>query len=172
MLKCASTILGTTSGAILDVPSGSGRNSLVLAEKGAHLLCIDNDPDQLRRLAHNAKQLGLADRVEIQLADLLESNNPFATRIFSCILNFDWPEAKLFEVFISRLQPGGLLCVETFANRGENWRCLPKANFYKENLERYFDFEIFEECKAGPATIDAVTVKLLARRTFKKIMST
>jgi len=70
----------------------------------------------------------------------------------------------LIPTFISSLQEGGYLYVETFGGQGENFRELPKAKQLRELLSTHVEFRYYKERKVGPAEFDSVAVTLLAQR--------
>jgi SAM-dependent methyltransferase len=152
----------TTDGCILDIPCGMGRNALYLAERGAEVHCIDIDADQLYKLQGFATGLSLSHRLTFQQIDLLTDAASIECKAVTCIVNIDWPQPELLGLFDKLLKPGGFLIVETFEDRGENWRSLPRAGWYKKKLKTKFSFEHYDERKAGPANVDAVTLKMFA----------
>lgn len=158
----------TAGGCILDIPCGTGRNALYLAEQGMHVHCIDNSLNALSKLKGFAKELSLDHRLTVQQLDLLMNVGSIEQKLFFGIINIDWPQQELLPHFENLLQPEGFLVVETFGDRGENWRCLPKANFYKEQLSPKFLIHYYDEHKAGPVDVDAVTVKLFATKKAKE----
>ncbi|HEY2154754.1 MAG TPA: HemK/PrmC family methyltransferase, partial [Isosphaeraceae bacterium] len=73
---------GVESPRLVDVGTGSGNLALACAQahKTAHVIAIDLSPDALDVARRNAEALGLGDRVEFRLGNLLEpvsSDGPF-----------------------------------------------------------------------------------------------
>jgi tRNA A58 N-methylase Trm61 len=165
VIQFAEMMISITGSCIVDAPSGMGRNALYLAEMGAKVHCIDCDESQLEKLREYSEQLGLQKRVTMQKLDLKKAAKDIAYKKPKGFINIDWPEPSLLETFDDLLQRGGFLLVETFSNRGENWRSLPTAGWYKKKLQENYDFKFYEERKAGPKAENAVTLKLIA---FKK----
>jgi hypothetical protein len=67
-------------------------------------------------------------------------------------------------MFSKSMLAGGFLVLETVEARGGNYHQLPKSGCIREILGNTFSFLIYKEQSAGPAGVDAVTVKLVARK--------
>ena len=70
----------------------------------------------------------------------------------------------LIPTFLSSLQEGGYLYIETFGGQGQNFRDLPKAKQLRESLSTQVEFRYYKERKVGPADADSVVVTLFAQR--------
>jgi hypothetical protein len=66
--------------------------------------------------------------------------------------------------YISSLQEGGHIYVETFGGHGENFRVLPKAGQLRKLLSRDVRFKYYKERKVGPIGFNSVAVTLFAQK--------
>ncbi len=57
-------------GRALDLGAGPGRDTLAMARAGFHVKAVDLSKRGLERLVERAESMGLADRVEVQVADV------------------------------------------------------------------------------------------------------
>ena len=105
--------------------------------------------------------LGLMDRITIQQMNLLADWSIENVRSINSIINIDWPELSIVDQSAHLLPQNGTLLVETFSNRGENWRSLPKAGTYRKLMRQEFVENFYKEVRAGPIATDAVTVKAI-----------
>jgi hypothetical protein len=71
----------------------------------------------------------------------------------------------LFSHFADSLMPGGHLLIETVGGHGANYMELPKSGQLRRALQSCFEFDFYQERKVGPAEIDAVAVRLIARKS-------
>jgi hypothetical protein len=124
---------------ILDVASGMGRNAMIFAQLGCTVICLDKNQDLLRRLPNNPRILPMQ-------MDLATDRWLFGRSHLGGIVN------------------GGYLLIETVPAHGNNFLELPKEGELRSALERAFDFDFYQEKKAGPPEYKKVTVRLLARR--------
>src|ERR1700686_4454275 len=149
---------------ILDVACGSGRNAMLLSELGCTVVCIDKDLTRLKvELGLRASRL-TSSRLHLHYLDLVKDPWPFDAGTVGGIINVHFLLPALFPCFKKSLAPGGYLLLESVPGCGGNYLELPHAGRVKSVLQRAFDFEFYKEGKAGPPGVDAVTVKLLAKR--------
>ena len=57
-------------GQALDLAAGLGRDTLALAQRGLHVTAVDVAEEGLRHLAEQARERGLADRVDVIVQDI------------------------------------------------------------------------------------------------------
>ena len=100
-------------GTVLDVAAGSGRHSLLLAERGHPVVAIDRDVTALRALGD--------DRIEIVEADLEGRPWPFPGRQFAGVVVCNYLWRPLLPTLIASVGPGGVLLYETFAVGNERY---------------------------------------------------
>jgi tellurite methyltransferase len=98
-------------GRALDVAAGKGRNSIVLARRGIHVVAVDWSPNALNSLALIARTDQLA--IEPVMADL-EQSLPFRPESFDVVLNVSFLERQLFSPLKTVLRLGGVLLFDTF----------------------------------------------------------
>lgn len=142
---------------ILDVACGSGRNGLYLASLGCEVIFADRD---LAPLHDRTRCASFA-------IDLVRDPWPFGTAALGGIIDVHFLLPELFSQFAASLVPGGRLLLETVPGCGNNYLELPKAGHMRRKLAGTFDFEEYREKAVGPPDIDAVTVRLLARKRWE-----
>ena len=98
-------------GRALDIAAGKGRNSIVLARGGIHVVAVDCSENALSSLALIAKKDELA--IEPIIADLEESL-PFRPGSFDIVLNVSFLERGLFPSLKKVVRTGGMLLFDTF----------------------------------------------------------
>ena len=153
--ECAERVMRGSGGKpILDVACGSGRNGLYLASLGCDVVFIDRD---LTRF-HNRKR-----RASLEI-DLARDPWPFAPGTLGGIIDVHFLLPMLFPRFAASLAPGAYLLLETVPGCGCNCRELPKTGRLRRELTENFNIEKYRERAVGPPGIDAVTVRLLARK--------
>ncbi len=132
---------------VLDVACGSGRNALVLAELGCHVICVDRDltslQAQLVRLRRTASRKTLAKLSPRQM-DLVKKRWPFAASVAGGIINVHFLLPALFPRFERSLVRGGYLLLETVPGCGGNYLELPKAGELRSAFEKKFEFEFYQ----------------------------
>jgi release factor glutamine methyltransferase len=149
---------GVESPTVVDIGTGSGNLALACAQahKTAHVIAIDLSPDALDVARRNAEALGLGDRVEFRLGNLLgpvASDGPFdaivsnppyiksdvvsmlepGVRDYEPHLALDGGEdglrvvAPLIEQAAALLKPGGQLFLEIGSDQEADVRALLEA---------------------------------------------
>lgn len=154
------------NGLILDAPCGYGRHALSLQDLGCRIVCADIDDKVLEQLARFDKDFRKAGHEHLELfnVDLVDGDWPFDEAQFSGALNVHFYESKLLSNIAYSLASGGLLYVETIANRKGNFMQLPKAGEIRNLLADTFEFMHLKENHAGPDNSRKVTVRMLARK--------
>lgn len=101
----------------LDLGAGAGRDSLALAAAGLHVTSIDRSSRGAERLMQRAAELGLADRIEPQVADVREWVWPTelyqviaATTVLDHLPTAD--ALQVWDAMLGGLAVGGALYVE------------------------------------------------------------
>lgn len=153
-------------GLILDAPCGYGRHAISLHKLGCQIACADIDDQALGTLTCLNKDFAAAGQQSLELfkVDLVTGDWPFEKSQFSGALNVHFYQANLLTNIAYSLASGGLLYIETIANRKGNFTQLPKAGEIQTILSDAFQFLHLQESHAGPAGSGKVTVRMLARR--------
>src|ERR1051326_6098935 len=153
------------SAPILDVACGSGRKAFLLSEIGCEVICIDKD---LSAIQENSERKHLSpvvkSRIRTYQLDLIRQEWPFGRGMAGGIINVHFFVPTLLNVFARSLLPGAYLLIETIPGCGGNYLSLPSAGEVRKQLANAFELTVYKESKVGPDSIDAVTVKVLAKR--------
>lgn len=159
-------LFAALDGPILDAPCGYGRHALSLQELGCRVTCADIDDKALKQLACFNETIAGAGQKHLELfkVDLVNGDWPFEEAEFSGALNVHFHDSKLISNIAYSLVPGGLLYIETIANRKGNFMQLPKASEIQSLLAGTFEFLHLKESHAGPINSGKVTARMLARR--------
>jgi SAM-dependent methyltransferase len=172
LLRFAREIASSGKGLVLDAPCGYGRNAVALAALGCKVVAVDNDRRRLAIL-EQTKIAYIADspfreassgKIVTVCADLNAKSWPFAPSSFSAIISVHFSIVNLISSFISSLQEGGHIYVETFGGHGENFRVLPKAGQLRGLFSGDVEFKYYKERKVGPIGFDSVSVTLFAQK--------
>ena len=175
--KLSSSIVESVPGLILDVPSGRGRNALLLRKFGRKVVCVDNAPHVLQaivqiesfvqrsdnQLPTSRKPVKRGKLFPLSL-DLRRKQWPFLPHVFAGIVNVHFVCPWMFNDFLVSLKPGGYLLCETFGGQGMNYIDLPEKGAWKELLQDRMEFEYYKEHSVGPPGGKVVTVKFLGRK--------
>ena len=172
LIRFADQIASFDRGPVVDAPCGHGRNAFALAARGCTVIAIDNDRKRLAALEQvKAAYLAKSPPVGISMggiftvcADLTAEGWPVAPSTAAAIICVHFAMVDLIPTFLSSLQDGGYLYIETFGGQGQNFRELPKANQLGELLSKQVEFRYYKERKVGPADVDSVVVTLFAQR--------
>ncbi|WP_029214927.1 class I SAM-dependent methyltransferase [Kallotenue papyrolyticum] len=97
-------------GLALDVACGTGRNALLLAERGWRVIGVDISPVGLRIAREEARRRGLS----LALAALDLDAWPLPQARFDLVCVFRFLQRPLCSRLAAALKPGGLLLYETF----------------------------------------------------------
>jgi SAM-dependent methyltransferase len=103
---------------VYDLGCGDGRIVVAAARRGARGVGVDIDPQRIREARANAAAAGVADRVELRVGDLFETDVTPAT----VVMLFLWPEVnlRLRPRLLAQLRPGARV-VSHWHDMGE-WR--------------------------------------------------
>ncbi|MEE3717806.1 methyltransferase domain-containing protein [Tumidithrix elongata RA019] len=127
---------------VLDVGCGIGGSSLYLANKlNAKVTGITLSPVQAQRATQRAKEFGLSDRTQFQVADALAM--PFGDRQFDLIWSLESGEhmadkTKFLQECYRVLKPNGRLIFATWCHRPAD-RDKPLSVDEKAHLQRIYD---------------------------------
>jgi SAM-dependent methyltransferase len=158
---CLSMIDLAKGSAVLDMPAGYGRHSLVLAEAGHAVIAADIDADRLAAVADTYDRAALKGTIECVVADGTQAL-PFKPRTFDLILVVHFVADNLVRHLRPLLREGGHLLFESFGGHGENYKALPQPGEMKQALAG-FDILDYRERPIGPTRREAVSVRFLAR---------
>lgn len=172
LVKFADRIASFGKGPVVDAPCGYGRNAVALAAQGCMVIAIDHDRKRLAAL-EQMKAAYIAEHTSTDVsrgqiftvcAELTAEGWPVAPSSVSAIICVHFVMIDLIPSFISSLQMGGYLYVETFGGQGQNFRELPKAGQLRELLSGHMEFRYYKEQKVGPTEFNSVSVILVAER--------
>lgn len=149
----------------LDVASGSGRHTLLLARLGFSVFSVDRDQSRVQQTARSLRDQGLA--AALWVADL-EVSQWSAHRTFDLVLCTRFLERALWPVLRRSVTPGGFVIYETFTT---SQRCLasgprsPRHLLTSGELHRVFaDWEVWEyQERRAPEAV----AQLLARHALR-----
>ena len=102
----------------LDLACGTGRNSILLAQKGWRVEAVDFSPVALQMLTEFAEAAGVWERIDTELIDL-ERFSPTKFR-YGTILIVNFLDRELIRRCIPFLETGGLFIVETHMEHPDN----------------------------------------------------
>jgi SAM-dependent methyltransferase len=174
LVRFADQIASVGKSPVLDAACGYGRNAIALAARGCTVVAVDNDQRRLVAL-EKVKTSCIAERacpgigigrIFAVCADLNPESWPFAPSSFKAIICIHFPMVNLVPCFISSLQAGGYIYIETFGGHGENFRELPKAGQLKKLFSRHVEYIYYKERKVGPMAFDSVSVILFAQKRY------
>ena len=149
------------SSQILDLPSGTGRHALWLADKGYDVTAIDIDEGRIRQC--RATSRAYPERGSIQyVVGNANGGVPFALATFDAAIIVHFVSKGLLGRVTPLLRPNGHLIYETFGGQGENWRALPHSCETRDEIAGAFDVVYYRERYVGPSK-QSVAVRLLAR---------
>jgi SAM-dependent methyltransferase len=145
----------------LDIPSGTGRHSRLLAAEGYRVVAADLDYDLLKRACttESGGHVSAIGSVRLDATRAL----PFKPSTFDLALVVHFQVSEVLRHIEPVLKDDGVLIVETFGGNGENWRMLPRLGEIHTQLSSAFTLLKYNErpVKRKPAY---VTVKLVARK--------
>jgi len=149
---------------VLDAPCGFGRNSLFLAERGYHVIGVDNDHDRIKFLAACARsERRIQNTITLAVCNLDAENLPFAESSVGTLLIIHFiPEQ--WTGYRSVLSRNGYLLFETMGGQGANYLQLPHAGQMRALLDPGFRVIFYRERPVGPSEANAVAVRLIAQK--------
>jgi SAM-dependent methyltransferase len=145
----------------LDIPSGEGRHSRLLASRGFKVVSADLDLEVLLRgmAVSSSRNPSMIAPVRLDAAKPL----PFPPGTFDLVLIVHLQMHLVLRQIDSVLKKGGFLVLETFGAQGENWRSLPRVRELRGQLEQSFHLSQYIERAVGKAP-DRVTVRAVGRK--------
>jgi SAM-dependent methyltransferase len=173
LIDVADKLTGISQYPVLDAGCGFGRNAAALASRGLSVVCVDQNLGRL----HTLVRLASSHIAEFQqpipkvgqlyplLANLKQSQWPFAQKCFGAIICVHFLDIGLLDAFRASLVTGGHLYIETFGGHGGNYLELPKIGQLRDLLLPHFQLSIYRERKVGPTDYRAVSVRLFGTKT-------
>lgn len=137
----AAELLG--SGSVLDLGTGSGRDSLYLVGKGFDVSAVDNDPERMAILQDKNK--GLGDKLTLVQSNVTTygSSQTFDFVVADMILHFLSSEgvASTIKKMQAWTNPGGYNFIAAYSDRNPSGK-RPYLFKHNELLDFYKDWEI------------------------------
>ncbi len=102
-------------GRALDLACGTGRNALMLADRGWHVRAVDGSAIALERVTDEAAQRGIADRIETVRVDLENADEipgAFAGEGFDLVVVTHFLHRPLFDHVRAAVRVGGCFAAE------------------------------------------------------------
>lgn len=139
-----------SSGAVLELGSGEGRNSLFLAEQGFDVTAQDISEVGLEKLKALAEEKGFKIKTEVK--DITESHSTRNYDVHVCTYVLHHLPREVALSIIRQMKnhtlEGGLNAISTFTQRGDFFKDNPDTpDFYPKTLELkklYADWELLE----------------------------
>jgi SAM-dependent methyltransferase len=153
--------LGGKSGLALDIPSGAGRHSRLLASHGMQVVSADLDLKSLERGASQRSE-EFKDRVWPVRVDAM-AELPFRADQFDLVLVVHFQLTDVVENLTRLIKPDGILILESYGAHGENWRTLPKVGQMAEMLASSFSLAHYKESQLRRQP-QRVTLRAIARK--------
>ncbi|NIM48856.1 MAG: methyltransferase domain-containing protein [Gemmatimonadales bacterium] len=95
---------------VLDLACGRGCHAIAAAERGAHVVAVDNDAEILRSAEKAARKANVT--VEWVQADL--QRDPLPEGKFDIVMVFNYLDRARMSQFLDAVKPGGYFMLETF----------------------------------------------------------
>ncbi len=117
-----------TSGTVLDIGSGYGRNSLFLAQKGFAVTAIDTSGVAIENLLKSAADLELPITAKIEKAENVELGTPYDVVLAMFVLHHvpDKMARKLISCLQEHTPLSGIHTIAAFTNDSDFYREKPK----------------------------------------------
>jgi 2-polyprenyl-3-methyl-5-hydroxy-6-metoxy-1,4-benzoquinol methylase len=154
--------MGRTSGLALDIPSGEGRHSRLLASCGMRVISADLDIKALTRGVAAASRF--SRRISAVRLDATKPL-PFKEGAFDLVLIAHFHLRDFLPLVERLVKSGGLLILETYGGHGENWRSLPLVGEVSAQLSGEFHLMQYKESPVRKQP-ERVTVKAVGRKRF------
>jgi predicted O-methyltransferase YrrM len=125
--------MGAPPGAFLELGSSGGYSSLWLSlaarAKGVKLTTVDLNEKKVALARDNIARAGAADLVEVFHGDAFDFANR-ADKLAFCFSDIEPPElnAKIFEIIVPRLVPGGWLVVDNVTSPRHQKQFIERAH--------------------------------------------
>ena len=151
---------------VLDLACGTGRNGLMLAERGIPVVFADRSASALKTIEQHLTENNLPGRTwQIDLEQ--PGVNPFSNDHFNAIIVFHYLHRPLFPPLLSAIKPGGLVLYETFTienrkfGRPNNLDFLLRPNELKMIFQDWEMIHYFEGVLKNP---DRAVAQIVARK--------
>lgn len=169
-----------TSGSVLELGAGEGRNSLFLAEQGFEVTAQDMSSVGVEKLTAAAQKKGLHIRAEVKDIRTLNLDQGYDVFVCTYVLHhLSWEDAiSLIKQMQEYTNDGGLNTITTFTKDGDFYQNNPSTeNFYPsegELKELYANWEVLEYEEVASRTFSKrsdgssmmnVVAKLIARKS-------
>jgi 2-polyprenyl-3-methyl-5-hydroxy-6-metoxy-1,4-benzoquinol methylase len=152
---------GHIGGLALDLPSGEGRHSRLLASRGMRVISADFDFNALTRSVTAASRL-YPQRIAAVRLDATKPL-PFKEGVFDLVLIAHFHLSDVLPLVERLIKSDGLLILETYGSHGENWRTLPLVGEVSGQLSGGYHLTQYNESPVRRQP-ERVTVKAVARK--------
>jgi len=153
---------------VFDLGSGDGRIPIMAALRhGARGLGVEINPKLVAEARSNAKQVGVADRVEFRQQDLFKTSVREATVV--ALYLFVWANVKLRPRLISELRPRSRIVAHDFPV-GDDWK--PDIEEDYENRTIYLWYVPAQVAGRWEITGGLQNLTLQLQQTFQMIRGT
>ena len=156
----------STTQPVLDLACGSGRNGLLLAQKGVPVVFADRSIQALEDIGQQLEKFKLPGRT--WYVDLEQKNtNPFEGQSYSAIIGFRYLHRPLFPALMRAVMRGGIVIYETFttANRRFGRPNNPDFLLKPGELRRIFtDWEIIFYFEGDLSDPERNVAQIVARK--------
>jgi SAM-dependent methyltransferase len=157
-------------GRALDVATGTGRNAVFLAERGYEVDAVDRSREGLRIARENARERGVADRMEWIQTDV--PNHAFPEGTYDVITISYYRAVDRFPDIKEALAPGGVLYVEHHLRSTDEAAAGPSSDRYRfasnELLHACLDLTVIHYQETNDVRDDgglAPNARVVARKT-------
>jgi len=128
-----------SSGKVLEMGAGAGRNALFLASQGFEVQATDISASAIEKLTARASEEGLT--LSAFVSDIAEEDIKENYDAIVCTFTFHHLTKKDAELAIGKMQshtkPGGFNVITTFTKQGDFFKSYPNTpNFYLDNKEQ------------------------------------
>ena len=150
---------------VLDLACGAGRHAVGAAERGADVVAVDSNLDNIRALDREAERRGLSIKgmhVDVHTSDIAPDS-------FDVVMMFNYLDRERVPDFLRAVRPGGYFLAETFleGQRELGWGPQSDEHLLKpgELLRMVDSFEVFlfrevlEMIDGRPASIASVVAQ-------------
>ncbi|WP_374650561.1 methyltransferase domain-containing protein [Dongia sp.] len=163
--SCLAQTGNDRSGVAADFGSGYGRNTLAAAMQGWNIIAFDLDRNALTSLMthYGMHRAELGGQITAVCADLSQ-RSPIRPATFALVMLIEYSIEIDVRAVISAVRTDGYLILETFQDRGENWRGLPSPGALHTLLGNEFDLLRYSETPCRQAESARCTTKVFARR--------